>query len=92
VSFFAVFDGHGGSGCAEYLRDNLHHYIARQDCFPTHPEQALKLGFKEAEEDFMEQNQTIIKERSGSCACAIMVVDDVVYTANVGDSRAVVSW
>jgi protein phosphatase PTC2/3 len=31
VSFFAVFDGHGGSGCAEFLRDNLHLYIAQQD-------------------------------------------------------------
>jgi protein phosphatase 2C family protein 2/3 len=34
VSFFAVFDGHGGSACAEYLRDNLHTFIASQDCFP----------------------------------------------------------
>lgn len=23
-SFFGVYDGHGGSGCADYLRDNLH--------------------------------------------------------------------
>lgn len=27
VSFFAVYDGHGGSSCAEYLRDNLHYYV-----------------------------------------------------------------
>ena len=23
-SFFAVYDGHSGSACADYLRDNLH--------------------------------------------------------------------
>ena len=23
-SFFGVYDGHGGSACAEFLRDNLH--------------------------------------------------------------------
>jgi len=23
-SFFAVYDGHGGSTCADFLRDNLH--------------------------------------------------------------------
>ena len=23
-SFFAIYDGHGGDKCAEYLRDNLH--------------------------------------------------------------------
>jgi len=23
-SFFGVYDGHGGSACADFLRDNLH--------------------------------------------------------------------
>eukprot|EP00347_Sterkiella_histriomuscorum_P023809 403333314 len=91
VSFFAVFDGHGGSACAEYLRDNLHLYVASQDQFPSHPETALKQGFKQAEEEFMKQNQHQIKEKSGSCACVVMIVDDTVYTANVGDSRAIMS-
>ena len=26
-SFFAVLDGHGGSGCADYLKDNLHKLV-----------------------------------------------------------------
>jgi serine/threonine protein phosphatase PrpC len=33
----------------------------------------------------------MLKEKSGSCACAVMIVDDIVYVANVGDSRAVLS-
>jgi protein phosphatase 2C family protein 2/3 len=53
ASFFAVFDGHGGHGCAEFLRDNLHNIIANQTSFPSNPEIAMKLGFKEAEETFM---------------------------------------
>jgi len=56
ASFFAVFDGHGGHGCAEFLRDNLHNIIANQASFPSNPEKALTQGFKEAEETFMKQN------------------------------------
>ena len=26
-SFFGLYDGHGGSLCAEYLRDYLHHFV-----------------------------------------------------------------
>ena len=27
-SIFGVFDGHGGSKCAEFLRNNLHQYVS----------------------------------------------------------------
>ena len=26
-SYFAIYDGHGGDKCAEYLRDNLHQLV-----------------------------------------------------------------
>jgi protein phosphatase 2C family protein 2/3 len=39
----------------------------------------------------MKQNQTSIKEKSGSCAIIVMLVDDTIYVGNVGDSRAILS-
>jgi serine/threonine protein phosphatase PrpC len=30
VTYYAVFDGHGGPNCANYLRDNLHLEIKKQ--------------------------------------------------------------
>lgn len=30
VSFFGIYDGHGGSSCSEYLRKNLHVNIAKE--------------------------------------------------------------
>jgi protein phosphatase 2C family protein 2/3 len=30
-------------------------------------------------------------DRSGSCAIVVLVVDDVCYSVNVGDSRAIMS-
>ena len=26
-SFFGMYDGHGGVGCADFLRDNLHKFV-----------------------------------------------------------------
>ena len=53
---------------------------------------ALKNAFKEAEDEFMQKNEIVIKDRSGSCACLLMFVGDQLYVANVGDSRAIMSW
>jgi len=36
-SFFGVYDGHGGSGCADFLRDHLHQFIIREPSFPSNP-------------------------------------------------------
>jgi serine/threonine protein phosphatase PrpC len=33
----------------------------------------------------------IVLDRSGSCAVVILIVDDMMYFANVGDSRAILS-
>ena len=41
VSFFGVFDGHGGASCADYLRDNLHNYVVQNENFPLKPQEAI---------------------------------------------------
>ncbi len=27
-TMFGLYDGHGGAECAEFLRDNLHHFVS----------------------------------------------------------------
>ena len=53
-SFFGVYDGHGGSACAEFLRDNLHHFVIKENSFPSDPQAAIVEGFKNAESKFLE--------------------------------------
>ena len=95
VSFFGIYDGHGGKGCAEYLRDNLHKFICENQYFPFNVPEAIKRGFHFAEKDFIrnhaKNNDNTILDKSGSCAVIILLVDTKMYVANVGDSRAVMS-
>ena len=96
VSFFAVFDGHGGQSCSEFLRDNLFKYICHNEYFPIDIDKAIRHGFAVAESEFLkklalDQSESSVLDRSGSCAIALLVVGKRCYIANVGDSRAVMS-
>lgn len=96
--FFGVFDGHGGHGCSEFLRQNLHRYVLTNASFPTNPKQAILNGFKKAEETFLELVRTksnfenhSIYDSSGSWANVALFVGNMWYIGNVGDSRAILS-
>lgn len=54
VCFFGVFDGHGGSVCADYLRDNLHNFVVENEKFPQEPEAAITAGFKDCEKTYIQ--------------------------------------
>jgi protein phosphatase PTC2/3 len=50
LSFFGVYDGHGGDKVAIYTGENLHNIVAKQDGFKDENiEQALKDGFLAAD-------------------------------------------
>lgn len=91
-AYFSIFDGHGGSLCADFLKDNLHKFILDSPHFPDNPVAAIEEGCAQAEHDFCKfaLKQTNI-EKSGSCGIVVLLIDDKAYIGNVGDSRAIVS-
>ena len=96
VSFFGIYDGHGGEMCSEYLRDNLHKLICQNnEYFPENIPEAIKLGFSKAEKNYLEKyaidKNKELKDKSGSCAVILLLVEDKIYIANVGDSRCLMS-
>ncbi|KAF3333234.1 putative protein phosphatase 2C 52 [Carex littledalei] len=89
VSLFGVFDGHGGSRAAEYLKDNLFENLLNHPKFMTDTKLAIRETYRKTDSDFL--SELDVTRDDGSTACAVILVGDQLYVANVGDSRAVIS-
>lgn len=59
ASYFAIYDGHGGANCCDFLTQNLHQFVFNSKYFPTHPRQALIEGMKLAESKFIEATKAL---------------------------------
>lgn len=72
----------------------MHQFVIREPSFPWNPKEALREGFAKAEKKFTDNNyfeDSGVTDRSGSCAIVVLIVGDLCFVANVGDSRAVLS-
>ncbi|KAF2100387.1 type 2C protein phosphatase [Rhizodiscina lignyota] len=89
ISFFGVYDGHGGDKVAIYAGENLHKIIARQDAFKSLDlERALKDGFLATDRAIL--NDPKYEEEVSGCTASVgLVTRDKIYVGNAGDSRTV---
>lgn len=92
ISYFGLFDGHGGSFCANFLADHLHRYIFRLMNNGEDIIDSIKQGFLQAENDFTSESLSSNFDNSGSCAICALVLQNHIFLANVGDSRAIISY
>ena len=94
ISYFGIFDGHGGEGCANYLRDNFLNILIENKNFPFDIKVSLSETFEKIEENFFKDkcSESLEKcDKSGSCALISLIFDNKIYIANLGDSRAIMS-
>eukprot|EP00249_Psilotum_nudum_P004174 c17719_g1_i2 orf=387-1175(+) len=89
VGLFGVFDGHGGSRAAEYVKQNLFENLIVHPDFVSDTKTAIAETYKKTDSDFLkvENNQ---HRDAGSTASTAVLVGDHLLVANVGDSRAVI--
>ena len=96
ISYFSIFDGHSGNKCSDFLKENLHRYLFNSAYFPHDPIRAIRESFKQAEENFRgmvyDVNSNILLDKSGSCALVMLIINDILYAINLGDSRALYSY
>jgi len=94
---FSVLDGHGGKEVADFCKRRLPHLIAQNDS--NSPEDSLKEAIMKMDdiiEGIVEEDEEAggLKDKAQNCGstCLVALVGaDLIYTANVGDSQAVLS-
>lgn len=89
LSFFGVYDGHGGDKVALYTGDNLHNIVAKQEAFKQGDlKKALQDGFLATDRAIL-SDPKYEEEVSGCTATVAILAKDKIYCANAGDSRTV---
>ncbi|KAL8467426.1 hypothetical protein ACS0TY_030898 [Phlomoides rotata] len=95
ATFVGVYDGHGGAETAKYINDHLfRHLLKLAQENGTMSEDIIKNALSNTENGFLtlvRRAYTIRPEIAaiGSCCLVGVIWKGTLYTANVGDSRAV---
>ncbi|XP_015073491.1 probable protein phosphatase 2C 27 isoform X1 [Solanum pennellii] len=87
AAFYGVFDGHGGTDAALFVRNNILKFIMEDPCFPMCLEKALKNAFLKADYAFADDSSIDIY--SGTTALTALMFGRNMIVANAGDCRAV---
>ncbi|PSS17176.1 Protein like [Actinidia chinensis var. chinensis] len=86
-AFYGVFDGHGGTDAASFMRKNILKFIVEESQFPIRAEKAVKNAFVKADHAFADDSSLDIS--SGTTALTALIFERTVLVANAGDCRAV---
>ncbi len=56
IQIFAVYDGHGGNQCAEYLKEHLHNNIIMSPQFPSNVTAAIIEGCHKTDKTYVSKS------------------------------------
>lgn len=91
-AFFAIYDGHGGRQCVEYVTQHLHENLLYElQQAPGNTPDAFIRAFATTDRNM----QTSGINTSGCTACCCLLQEEkassrAIYTAHLGDARAVI--
>jgi serine/threonine protein phosphatase PrpC len=88
ISYYGVYDGHGGKTTAEIVKEKLHSAIFEtQEFRDGKPEDSLYTGFQRVDQHVIEKANAE-GWMNGTTAAIAMILDGTLYAANVGDAEA----
>ena len=105
MQFYGIFDGHTGNLASKYAASTLYHQlkgrmadlneVARNDeHWKIVVEHNITQAFADIHEQFLDAASLVPKgsmDQSGTTATALLVTDEAVVVASLGDSRAILS-
>ncbi|EGD79329.1 hypothetical protein PTSG_09742 [Salpingoeca rosetta] len=98
VRFYAVYDGHAGKNASEYCAEHLHQHLATklptdtsEKGFGGRMKRCLIDTYTTTDKEFLTTAAAQSPAWKDGCTAATAVIlDQVIYAANVGDTRMVV--
>ncbi|KAL8560046.1 hypothetical protein ACOMHN_041515 [Nucella lapillus] len=86
LSYYAVFDGHGGPEAAIFAASQLHVHMLRDPAFPSDPEVALKSAYSTTDRQFL-RKAAEMKLNCGTTGVSVLLRGDRCYVSWLGDSQ-----
>lgn len=91
VSFFGVYDGHGGEKAAIFTGSYLHRLIRSTDGYKKQDyHRALKEGFLNCDQAIL-NDFNMRDDDSGCAATSVLINGKSIFCGNAGDSRTIMS-
>ena len=91
-AMFSVFDGHGGTDCSNYLKENLHNKVLARVTFQPNMDSSIKRIYNDLDDEYLKRAVKKNHNFAGSCANSLFVFDEELVVVNTGDSRTVASY
>ncbi|KAI3384639.1 hypothetical protein SNEBB_009386 [Seison nebaliae] len=88
---FGVFDGHGGVVSARFAKEHLISTLVSQQKYAKNVREALVQTYLDLD-DKMRSDESVKRDMSGTTAITVLLKNNIIYCANVGDSRAIASY
>eukprot|EP01025_Chloroclados_australasicus_P019298 TRINITY_DN2052_c0_g1_i3.p3 TRINITY_DN2052_c0_g1~~TRINITY_DN2052_c0_g1_i3.p3 ORF type:complete len:295 (+),score=28.91 TRINITY_DN2052_c0_g1_i3:251-1135(+) len=89
IGAFGIFDGHGGVSAANFVKAHIFDNIIQNKNFKQDTRKAIVEAYNVTDQQYLQQQNQADGREDGCTAVTVIVVQNKMYVANVGDSKCV---
>jgi len=89
LSFFAIYDGHGGQRAAQYASENIYKVFLEKEKSTRNFQQVMKDAFAQVEEEILSKTKEDDTFTDGTTACVAVLKSHTMIVGNVGDTEMI---